>query len=355
MGWEDMGPGAWNWPLAMGIAAMEAWTRALTDGQDDNARREEPQWATPNRLALDLAALRLRDFSQKDAGPPVVVVAPFAVHDAQLADLASGHSLVAALLANGCSRLFLVEWKSAEPATKLGTIDSQLAALNVAIDDAGAPVDLIGLCQGGWLSLLFAGRFPAKIGKLVLAGAPVDVKAAASALTRYVDQTPDVAFEQLISGGDGLLRGREMATLWPREESDEERLANSLQIDPPFSSAEAQNAVAAFRRWDRRALDLPGPYYREVVQHIYRENSLARGDFQALGRTPQLCALNHRLFVLAGETDAIAPPAQALAAATLVGGEVQTAIAPCGHLALFMGRETLGNEWLHIAQWLREK
>ncbi|MGO9774185.1 MAG: hypothetical protein ACLPSW_32460, partial [Roseiarcus sp.] len=32
------------------------------------------------------------------------------------------------------------------------------AALSVAVDDPGSPVDLIGLCQGGWLSLVYAAR-----------------------------------------------------------------------------------------------------------------------------------------------------------------------------------------------------
>ena len=47
--------------------------------------------------------------------------------------------------------------------TRLNTIDTQLAALNVAVDDTGPPVDLIGLCQGGWLSLVYAARFPTKV------------------------------------------------------------------------------------------------------------------------------------------------------------------------------------------------
>jgi len=42
--------------------------------------------------------------------------------------------------------------------TRLHTIDTQLAALNVAVYDTGPTVDLIGLCQGGWLSLVYVAR-----------------------------------------------------------------------------------------------------------------------------------------------------------------------------------------------------
>ena len=57
-------------------------------------------------------------------------------------------------------------------------IDDYLSALNVAVDQIGGKVDLVGLCQGGWMALVYAARFPAKVRKLVLAGAPVDIRAA---------------------------------------------------------------------------------------------------------------------------------------------------------------------------------
>ena len=113
---------------------------------------------------------------------PTLVVAPFALHDAALADLAPGHSLVETLLAKGCSRLFLAEWKSATMETRLHTIDTQLAALAVAVDDTGPPVDLIGLCQGG--GCRWSMRRASKKGcRLVLAGAPVEITAAPSVLS----------------------------------------------------------------------------------------------------------------------------------------------------------------------------
>ncbi|PPD42957.1 MAG: poly(3-hydroxyalkanoate) synthetase [Methylocystis sp.] len=349
MSWELWSPGIWSWPFA----EMESWADAFAPKRGA-AAGHEPQWATPNQLSLELAALRLRDFSKAD-GQPVVVVSPFALHDAQLADIAQGHSLIAALQANGCARIYLVEWRSAGPETKLGTIDSQLAALNVAIDDIGAPADIVGLCQGGWLSLLYAARFPGKVRKLVLAGVAVDTRAEASALTRPIDATPDPAIDHLIRCGDGIVRGRLMAALWPREASQEKRIVDALEIATPFLSNEALDAVAAFNAWDERPLDLPGPYFRQVVKWLYRENRLARGDFPALGRLLKPRDLKCPLFVLAGAADTVAPPAQAFAAAELVGGEVSTALAPCGHLALFMGLNTLRNEWLEIARWLREE
>ncbi|WP_424361063.1 alpha/beta fold hydrolase [Methylocystis parvus] len=343
MSWDIWTRDLWALPFA----TMEAWRRALELPLEPH--REGPHWSTPARLVLEVGLLRLWDFS-RDGGDaaPLVILSPYALHDAQLADLAPGHSLVGALLARGCTRLYVVEWASATAQTQLYGIDNLLAELNVAIDEIGAPADLIGLCQGGWLSLLYAARFPKKTRRMVIVGAPIDMRAEPSVLSEPVDRTSDFALDRLIGAGGGIVRGAHMAPLWPREDCAEQRIVDALQIAPPFDSA----TVAAFQAWDRRLLDLPGPYYREVIQYLYRDNLLAAGGFRALGRPVDLRALDHPLFLLAGSQDGVTPPAQLLALKDIVRRDVETAVAGCGHLALFMGRRTLENEWRRIAQWI---
>jgi poly(3-hydroxyalkanoate) synthetase len=337
----------WAWPW---LTTMDIYRRAL-----EPAQGEETEWTTPNRVTLDIATLRLRDFSFGEGrGRPVLVVAPFSLHDAGLADLAPGHSLIESLRTNGCRDLFLVEWKSATAKTRLNTIDSQFTALNVVVDELGPPVDLIGLCQGGWLSLAYAARFPLKVRRLALVGAPIDTAATPSILSAAINPMTAALIDELIRRGGGLARGADMAELWPRPADKFARALEALELEPPTTEA-ARRAVETFARWDARLLDLPGPYYREVFNWLYRENQLALGRFCALGRPIDLRRLEQPLFLLAGEQDEIAPPAQIFAAAALVGArksDIETALAPCGHLALFMGGRTATTQWPRIAKWL---
>jgi polyhydroxyalkanoate synthase subunit PhaC len=320
---------------------------------------EPPEWTTPNREIFNLASLRLRDFSSgESAASNVLIVAPFALHDAGLADIAPGHSLVETLLAQGCARLFLVEWLSADLNTRLNTIDMQLAALNVAVDEIGPPLDLIGLCQGGWLSLVYAARFPWKVRRLVLVGAPVDTRDSNSVVfSRTIKQGVDAFIEELIRQGDGLVLGRHTRNLWPGETDDLCRAAKALEVALPLESEEDRRSVESFARWDRRLLDLPGPFYREVFTWLYHENRLAQGGFPALGKLVDLAALDLPIYLLAGAQDCVTPPASAFSAASLVGAsksDIETALAPCGHHALIMGKRTLANEWPRIAAWLKK-
>lgn len=351
----------WAWPWS---ATMEMWRRALEMSAPASAfapatatpSREEAEWTTPNREVVQLAALTLRDFSNGESRQrPILIVTPFTLHDATLADLAPGHSLIETLRGCGCARLFLVEWKSATAETKLDMIDSQLSALNVAIDELGSEASLVGLCQGGWLSLVYALRFPAKVRRLVLAGAPIDIDAELSALSGPATSLSSLFVEELIRRGDGLVLGEHNAALWPHNVDEKTRMNDALQLESSPDKEENRQIVEIFKRWDRRTLDLPGPYYRQVFEWFYRENRLAAGTFIALGRRIHLKELRCPLFLLAGEQDVIAPPAQVFAAASLVGAnadKIETALASSSHLGLFVGKRTLTEIWPRIATWL---
>jgi poly(3-hydroxyalkanoate) synthetase len=112
---------------------------------------------------------------------------------------------------------------------------------------------------------------------------------------------------------------------------------------------------ARFREWYAWTLDLPGRYYLEVVERLYLNNELANGRFTALGRPVDLGAVRAPVFMLAARDDRVVAPAQTLELRRLLGTRptaIRHAIAPCEHLGLFMGRQTLANQWCEIGQWL---
>jgi poly(3-hydroxyalkanoate) synthetase len=61
------------------------------------------------------------------------------------------------------------------------------------------------------------------------------------------------------------------------------------------------------------------------------------------------------VYLLAGEADDITPKEQVFAAEHLVGtpkAKIAKALAPGGHIGLFMGAKTLRERWPQIARWI---
>jgi poly-beta-hydroxyalkanoate depolymerase len=134
-----------------------------------NSMFREPRWTTPNRIALELPSMRLREFSAEGDNIATMVCAPLALHDATLTEFAPDHSLVAALRMAGLRNVFVTDWRSASPEMRFFSIDNYLADLNVVVDELGGCVNLIGVCQGGWMALVYAVDF----GQLPTANPPL--------------------------------------------------------------------------------------------------------------------------------------------------------------------------------------
>ena len=333
------------------------FARLMTTAGGEPDQRPKPEWTTPNHVRLDLTTLELRDFSTANDGVATLVCAPFALHSATIADFAPGHSLVQTLAHNGCRRIFVTDWRSATRDMRLLTIDNYLAELNVAVDEIGAPVDLVGLCQGGVMALIYAARFPSKVRKLVLAGAPVDLNAGASLLSMTARNLPLGLFDEVVRLGEGRVLGQRVLDLWgPALHGQEGAIA--LQIGARDDS-EAAALLRRFRVWYDCTLDLPGAYYHQTVLWLFKENRLADGRFTALGREIDLGAVRQPIFLLAARDDELVAAEQLMAVRRLVGSEqenIESVLEPCSHLGLFVGSTSLAGgwtNWINISRIVR--
>ncbi|HTF73871.1 MAG TPA: alpha/beta fold hydrolase [Bradyrhizobium sp.] len=354
---------AFFWPALVAASAGEtassiaAQFLGFAGEVDGDHTRQEPEGATPSKIALELHTVQLRDFTTVKSGVPTLLCTPLALHGAAVADLAAGHSLVAAFRGAGIERLFMVDWRSASAEMRFLGIDDYLADLNVLVDHLGGLVDLVGLCQGGWLSLVYAGRFPAKVRKLVMAGTPVDTAARQSELSAIAEATPLTVFESLVNRGDGRLIGRNVAKLWGNDTVEADEIRESLQTLQPIGSPEFTQIETIFKNWNSWTIDVPGTYYLEVVEKLYKLNELATGSFVALGQNIDLARLRLPMYLLAGSADEVVTPEQLFAVERLVGTPPQylrREVAPCNHLGLFMGRQTLEEYWPRIVRWMKE-
>jgi poly(3-hydroxyalkanoate) synthetase len=348
------------WPIALAASLVqegaELYARNLKFAEEEIKIHGnlKPVLATPNRVRLDLRTMVLRDYGEP-GGIPTLVDAPYAGHTAVIADYQKGQSLVETLLANGIAHVALTDWKSATPDMKDLEIDNYLAEMIVAIDDLGGRVNLVGLCQGGWLSTMIAARFPDKVNSLVLAGAPIDTDAGDGGIKKAAHRIPLSFYEELVALGGGLLRGKLMVRGWKNMHPGLRYIQDHIDLyehidDPAYLAKEE-----AFEAWYENPADLPGRWYLQAVTQLFKENRLAKGTFVGLGRTLNLRTITCPLYLLAGASDDITTPEQVLGAKDYVGTPPEQIVqktAPGGHIGLFMGARTLKDEWPGIARWI---
>lgn len=347
------------WPMAMASALIQQGTALYAKNLkfvDEEIRTlQSPELTTPHRTRLGLPTMVLRDYGQPGSGIPTLIDAPHAGHTAAIAGHHKGQSLVETLLANGIQHVALTDWKSATPDMKDLEIDNYLAEMVVAIDDLGGRVNLVGLCQGGWVSTVLTARNPDKVNSLVLAGAPIDTDAGNGSISKTVHQSPASFYEELVALGGGLVQGKFMLQGWKNMHPEQHYMQDHVDLYEHMGDADYLAKQEAFERWYENPIDLPGHWYLQVIQQLFKENRLAKGAFVALGRTLDLRDIICPLYLLAGENDDITTIEQVLNAAKLVGtlaDQIQQKTIPGAHIGLFMSASTLTEHWPPIARWI---
>lgn len=354
----------WFWPMAAGIEMEKAGLELFRDNLrflTEAAKIEAPplpEWATPNRILLDMDTMRLRDFSPAGSEPselPVLIDAPYAGHSSTIADFAKGQSLVATLISAGLKRVLVTDWKGATAEMRDFDIDKYLAEINAAIDTLGGRAHLVGLCQGGWMSAMFAARFPGKVQSLVLAGAPIDTDAGNGPIRKIAHELPMSFYEEMVATGGGRMLGQFMLAGWKDMHPGEQYFGKFIDLYEHIEDRCRIRRTEKFESWYENPIDLPGRYYLQAIRLLFKENRFATDKFVALGRPISLKAITCPLYLLAGEDDDITTREQVLAARNLVGtpaDDIVSKLIPGGHIGLFMGSHALRDAWPEIARWI---
>ncbi len=350
------------WPMTAAAQLVEQGVELYAKNLKFLAEEEKidhglrPKLATENRVMLDLRTMTLRDYSRADAkGVPTVVDAPYAGHTAMIADYHRGQSLIETLLANGLDRVLLTDWKSATEDMKDLEIDQYLAEINVCVDDLGARVNLVGLCQGGWMSAMYAARFPHKVASLVLAGSPIDTDAGDGPIKRMAHASPVSFYEELVAMGGGLMRGKFMLDGWKNMHPEEHYIKQHIDLYEHIDDPVYLKKEETFESWYENPIDLPGRWYLQAIVQLFKENRLAKGSFVGLGRRLSLKDITCPVYLLAGESDDITTKEQVFDAEKHLGtpkDRIERKLVPGGHIGLFMGSRTLKETWPEIAHWI---
>ncbi|MDI6737206.1 MAG: alpha/beta fold hydrolase [Nanoarchaeota archaeon] len=305
----------------------------------------KPDWATKHKSSLSLDNCNLLDFSQNKSDKPVFIIPPQAGHHSCIADYDANQSLVEASLKAG-KKTYAAEWKSATFKQRGSTIDDCIISMKKCIEKIGSKVSLIGLCQGGWQSAIYASLYPEDVSSLVLAAAPIDFHAGNGMITKCALSAPMAFYESMVMAGNGVLDGKFMVMGFKMMNPEDRFFNDYRDLFEHIDDENFMKRARKFRAWYEYTQNLPGKFYLQVVKELFKENKLIKGKLEILGRKVNMKNISCPLYLIGGEKDDITLPEQVFAAEKYVSSKDITKLTvPAGHIGVFMGTKIVRDYW----------
>jgi len=298
---------------------------------------------------------RYRPIARPTGAAPLLIVYAL-VNRPYMMDLQEDRSLIRGLLAQGLD-VYLIDWGYPDGADRLTTladyIDGQLAGCveHILKSQRLDALNVLGVCQGGVLSLCFSALHPQRVRNLVTMVTPVDFHTPADLLSKWVRKI-DVA--ALVGDGNvsGDILNQLFLSLMPF------RLTQQKYVDLLAGSPDRARLENFMRveQWIFDSPDQAGAAFREFVVWFYQENRLAQNRLEIAGRKVDLNTLRLPILNLIGKRDHLVPPQASIALQRLIGSDDYTAIEfDLGHIGMYISARAQHEVPAAIAQWLASR
>jgi polyhydroxyalkanoate synthase subunit PhaC len=357
--------------LTSGLAQLASYsTRAAKAAAAlSKIRDEDVQVATTPREVVarigGRALYRIAVDAPKRVKTPVMVVYAMVGHWTIL-DLQPDRSFLRNLAEGGCE-VYMLDWGHPTAADQF---DDFSDLVNLVMDgfidvicdrhDVSS-VNLLGVCQGGVLSLIYASLHPEKIRNLITCVTPVDFHADKERervdhgfmnvwVRNLSPQEVDLIIDSFgnISGEVG---GAFFSMMTPYRSlskycmtlvdvgQDQDKLMNFLRMEKWLADRPDHTAASA-RQW---------------LKELYQDNKMFKGELEVGGRLVDLKNISMPVLNLYTETDHIIPPPASVVLGEKVGSEDYTQdVVSGGHIGVFVSRDG-GRLRDKIVGWLEKR
>lgn len=274
-------------------------------------------------------------------------------------DLSPERSLIRRLLTEGVP-VYLIDWGYPSRSDRYLTLEDYLDDyLDRCVDrvlehENSERLSLLGICQGGVLSLCYTGLHPDKVSNLITLVTPVDSAQPSfrlGHLTAHIDlELAGAAYGNL----PGPLLNEIYQALKPMRLGLEKRLKASTELS---GNPEQVLNYLLMERWLNDCPDLASSALQEFVQLFFRENALLKPEgFTLAGKTVSMKTLSQPILNIFGLTDHLVPPKTASALKRATGSKDYTQLSiKAGHIGTLTGRKGLEQVPAAIAHWLKQR
>jgi polyhydroxyalkanoate synthase len=213
-------------------------------------------------------------------------------------------------------------------------------------------INLLGVCQGGTLSVIYSALYPEKIRNLVTMVTPIDFSVEDGLLFVWskhlkVDNLVD-AFG--VIPGDYMNVAFQM--LKPFQLAMDKYMGLLDKLDDP-------KAVEDFMRMEKWIFDSPslaGEALRKFLKDLFQDNLLIQNRLEIGGRLVNLKNIDMPLLNIIAEQDHLVPPSSSQPLNTCISSkDNDTIIFPGGHIGLFVSTKSQKEVAPKVIEWLKQR
>lgn len=274
-----------------------------------------------------------------------------------MTDLQQDRSMVQALLETG-QDLYLIDWGYPDRADRFISLNDYINGyiancVDIICQRHNLPqINILGICQGGTLSLCYSALHPAKVKNLITMVTPVDFHTEDNALTRstrYLDV-------DLLVDAMGNVTGDMMnATFLAMQPF---RLLGKKYLDALdlFQDEEKMNNFLRMEKWIFDSPDQAGEAFRQFLKDFYQKNKLIKGELKLGNCRVKLKNITMPVLNVYAEKDHLVPPDACKALKHAITSKDYTELAfKGGHIGIYVSAGAKKQIPPAMGKWLNER
>lgn len=308
--------------------------------------------------------LVLYRYRASDAAPPAktrvrvpVLICYALVNRPYMMDLQPDRSLIRRLLDRGLD-VYLIDWGYPDGADRYLEISDYVLrylpkCVDVVSETSGCDaINLLGVCQGGTLSLCYAALHPRRVRNLITMVTPVDFRTPDNLLTKWTEHIDLERFASTTGNVPGDMLNALFLSLMPFRLTSQKYVDLMDHIDDP----KALENFLRMEKWIFDSPDQPGEMFRQFMQWFVKENRLAKGTLTIGGRNVDLKQVKAPVLNIYASQDHLVPPSASKPMGKLLGTrDYTTHEFKGGHIGIYVSGSAQRDIPERIVGWLRER
>jgi polyhydroxyalkanoate synthase len=254
--------------------------------------------------------------------------------------------------------VYLIDWGNPSKSDRYLSIDDYVNSyINNCVDfirkkNRIDKVNIVSICQGGTLSVIYASLYPNKVKNLVTQVTPVDFSTNDGLLFRW---SKNMDFDKLVEGFNGLIPGdflnQGFDMLKPMMKVQKQQtLVNNLDDKDKLLT------FLRMERWISESPNQAGECFRQFMKELYQENKLIKGELEVGGKRVNLKNLTCPLLNIYATEDHLVPPAASKPLNDFVGTKDKELYSfKGGHIGVFVGSKSQKELAPAITEWLKKR